>query len=103
MENLWGETGATGLRCHGSKTALTQDRTGDLQIFSLTLSQLSYQGFRYDTWCLLINFVMSHARSEPITLWETMKQSVPLGDGQRIQLCGKLDMVLRDYSQLGGL
>ena len=24
--------------------AVTQDRTGDLQIFSLTLSQLSYRG-----------------------------------------------------------
>ena len=26
--------------------AETQDRTGDLEIFSLTLSQLSYRGFR---------------------------------------------------------
>jgi hypothetical protein len=26
--------------------AATRDRTGDLQIFSLTLSQLSYSGFR---------------------------------------------------------
>ena len=26
------------------KYAVTQDRTGDLQIFSLTLSQLSYRG-----------------------------------------------------------
>ena len=28
----------------GHKTAETRDRTGDLQIFSLTLSQLSYRG-----------------------------------------------------------
>ena len=28
----------------GKKNAFTQDRTGDLQIFSLTLSQLSYKG-----------------------------------------------------------
>ena len=27
------------------KIAVTQDRTGDLQIFSLTLSQLSYRGY----------------------------------------------------------
>ena len=32
-------------RCTGwQKCAFTQDRTGDLQIFSLTLSQLSYKG-----------------------------------------------------------
>ena len=28
--------------------AEARDRTGDLQIFSLTLSQLSYRGFRAD-------------------------------------------------------
>ena len=31
---------------HHEKYAETRDRTGDLQIFSLTLSQLSYRGFR---------------------------------------------------------
>lgn len=31
-------------RVLGSKNAATRDRTGDLQIFSLTLSQLSYRG-----------------------------------------------------------
>ena len=31
-------------RKHNTKTAETRDRTGDLQIFSLTLSQLSYRG-----------------------------------------------------------
>ena len=33
------------LQCQvGKIDAVTQDRTGDLQIFSLTLSQLSYRG-----------------------------------------------------------
>ena len=31
----------------GKKYAETRDRTGDRQIFSLTLSQLSYFGFLY--------------------------------------------------------
>ena len=30
-----------------AKDAETWDRTGDLQIFSLTLSQLSYRGYEY--------------------------------------------------------
>ena len=30
--------------CERKKSAETRDRTGDLQIFSLTLSQLSYRG-----------------------------------------------------------
>jgi hypothetical protein len=30
---------------HRRSSAETRDRTGDLQIFSLTLSQLSYRGF----------------------------------------------------------
>ena len=37
-----------------AKNAETRDRTGDLQIFSLTLSQLSYRGYeRYAKHCIL--------------------------------------------------
>ena len=35
----------------GCQNAETRDRTGDLQIFSLTLSQLSYRGGWTLTWC----------------------------------------------------
>ena len=35
--------------CSLHKIAETRDRTGDLQIFSLTLSQLSYRGELFDT------------------------------------------------------
>ena len=34
----------TGCATPCKRNAVTQDRTGDLQIFSLTLSQLSYRG-----------------------------------------------------------
>ena len=41
--------------------AETQDRTGDLEIFSLTLSQLSYRGFRNN--CPLQNMKRARAHS----------------------------------------
>ena len=43
-------------------SAETRDRTGDLQIFSLTLSQLSYRGS--DGWLLCLQ-ALSVAREEP--------------------------------------
>ena len=36
----------------GENNAETRDRTGDLQIFSLTLSQLSYRGLIYGYICI---------------------------------------------------
>ena len=38
-------------RLFSKSYAETRDRTGDLQIFSLTLSQLSYRGGWALTWC----------------------------------------------------
>ena len=37
-------------RLFSKSYAETRDRTGDLQIFSLTLSQLSYRGIDFGSW-----------------------------------------------------
>ena len=47
----------------GCQNAETRDRTGDLQIFSLTLSQLSYRGGWALTWCEPLGSLL--ALSEP--------------------------------------
>ena len=41
--------------------AETRDRTGDLQIFSLTLSQLSYRGGWALTWCEPVGSLLANS------------------------------------------
>ena len=48
----------------GENNAETRDRTGDLQIFSLTLSQLSYRGLIYGYSCIKNRMVISGFKSE---------------------------------------
>ena len=49
-----------------ARAAATRDRTGDLQIFSLTLSQLSYSGRSFLTHIKRI-CLLSHTGIEPVS------------------------------------